>query len=153
MHRSIRALVLGVSLLGATPCAVGLDPTLLPVNVQQRGYEDCVVAALASMARVNYEQVDEARVALGIQFKGGLDPYQAIRIAARLGLTLELVRAPNLIADDGVLWVRRTGPLYHAVALQDGWIYDPAEARPAPWVLWFDARDDAEPAYLLRPIE
>ena len=143
------ALALVVSLLYA--CSLGMGPAF-PQIVPQRGLSDCMIAALATMSRQRYDQVEQARLQAGVAFEpiGGLTAESAIKIALRLGHALILTRPPDLIGGRGIL-VFSYGEVgaAHATYLQAGYVFDPQADFATPWVMWLEQHPGAAPDYLL----
>jgi len=119
-------------------CVVFAGQTRL--NVPQRGEADCALAALATLARVNYETVV-------IKTRGvGLDPATP-KIAAdirKIGAALshEFTEARTFNATDcGIIAVFVNENQSHALALADGYVYDPQKEFPTKFERWNDGRD------------
>lgn len=104
--------------------------------VLQRGKRDCLVACLASLLGLPYE---ETLIAAGRTdqrvWVRGLSPKEAIRVAKRLGTVLVYKDPPNedeLDEAQGILGItvldEETGvQMSHSVVLSNGLIFDPQE--------------------------
>jgi hypothetical protein len=157
MNRFITSLLLGVALFSLASCAsvtsLGMDPSIPRTIVQQRSVNDCVIASLAMTLDLSYETVEATRQALNIPFTdGGLDQTKALAIAKALGKPLRVVKATkvNLITAQGMLVVGQAdGQPFHAVYVEQGFIFDPQSQMAQPWVLWFQPREETFIAYLL----
>ena len=126
---------------------VVIDPT------QQKETGDCVIASLAMLLGVPYSAVS----AKALEFwpksnKSGLTVREAQRVIHALaGRYFESVDARKTDLDDetGILFVKLPGD-YHAVALFEGVIYNPADG-----LLWnrsaYCATKKAQLQRLLRP--
>ena len=141
--------------LAVSACSLGLSPTLLPNHVRQRTSVDCLLASLATLGGWTYEQAETARIAAGITYHDGLDPSEAVTIAARLGKRLQIDYTPNPVQEDGIFVAKWGDPSlsvagHHAVYLQDGWVYDPSQDQPQPWVLWLTEMPGTHFVYVIR---
>lgn len=105
-------------------------PTHLPVlrMVEQRGDNDCGVAALATYSGMNYEDVYHAYAVTSGKavHKTGVTMTDIIAAASALGFNMSLRRRVRLDDDFGILAVKtpkRKTP-EHVVVLYEGHIYD-----------------------------
>ncbi len=116
----------------------GVAQTGLPQHVLQRRQDDCVIATVAMVANVTYEDISErSRVRIGSRPVGLLELHRLLVTATgvpwqrpRYGWLRPVARYAN-ISNPAVIIIRRPWRwlTLHCVALQGGWIHDPEFPR------------------------
>jgi len=139
LRRLIAAILFGAILASGCAAVQNMGTTGPMATVLQRGTNDCAVAVLAMLAGTSYERADAVRKTVKEPLGNGLFAIEMALIAQRLGERVRYVSAQdfNHVHMEGILVVYLPGTITstHAVYVKGGYVYDPRDAWPVPYVL------------------